>query len=161
MPLEVERKFLLPGPPDWLADRASTRIEQGYLVAEPGGEVRLRRIGEQPRLTVKRGHGEVREEAEVDLSPQQFDQLWPLTEPMRLIKRRYLVPLDDLELEVDVFEGDLEGLVTAEIEFESQAAADEFEPPRWLGKEVTGDDRYANQSLALSGAPDPISTQVA
>jgi adenylate cyclase len=159
MPLEVERKFLLSGAPDWLEDHPSDRIEQGYLVAEGGVEVRLRRRGEQPRLTVKRGQGEVREEAEVDLSPEQFDELWPLTESMRLSKRRYLVPLDDLEVEVDSFEGDLGGLVTAEIEFQSRAAADRFEPPSWLGEEVTGDERYANQSLAGSKLPDRAISQ--
>jgi len=158
MPLEVERKFLLPGAPDWLQEHPSNRIEQGYLAAEDGDEVRLRRRGEQPKLTVKRGQGEVREEAEVDLSPEQFDELWPLTESMRLTKTRYLVPLDDLEVEVDTFEGDLEGLVTAEIEFESRAAADRFEPPSWLGEEVTGDERYANQSLVRSGLPDRASS---
>jgi CYTH domain-containing protein len=156
MALEVERKFLLSGAPEWLEDHPSERIEQGYLVAEDGEEVRLRRSGEKRRLTVKRGQGEVREEVEVDLSPPQFDELWPLTEQLRLTKRRYLVPLDDLEVEVDAFDGDLEGLVTAEIEFESAAAADEFEPPSWLGEEVTGDERYANQGLARSrGATIP------
>ncbi|MDX6412425.1 MAG: hypothetical protein QOE91_1941, partial [Gaiellaceae bacterium] len=28
-----------------------------------------------------------------------------------------------------------------------------FSPPAWLGDEVTGDKRYANQSLATHGAP--------
>jgi len=41
----------------------------------------------------------------------------------------------------------------AEVEFESEAESDEFEPPGWLGEEVTGDDRYSGQSLARSGIP--------
>ena len=48
----------------------------------------------------------------------------------------------------------LDGLLTAEIEFPSEAAARAFSPPPWLGEEVTGDATYANQNLAtLRSAP--------
>ena len=57
-----------------------------------------------------------------------------------------------LEAEVDVYEGDLAGLVTAEVEFGFERQSRSFQPPAWLGEEVTGDRRYANQSLALEGA---------
>ena len=151
MPDEIERKFMLDKLPDWLQDCSSTPIEQGYLAIDEEVEVRLRRIGERRLLTAKRGHGEVREEVEVGLGEHQFDALWPLTDSQRLRKTRYLVPLDGLKAEVDVFEGELEGLVTAEVEFDSAAQSRDFQPPPWLGDEVTGDSRYANQSLALHG----------
>jgi CYTH domain-containing protein len=41
----------------------------------------------------------------------------------------------------------------AEVEFESEAESQEFEPPDWLGGEITDDERYSGQSLALRGAP--------
>ena len=69
------------------------------------------------------------------------------------------MPVGDLEAEVDVYEGRLEGLTTAEIEFGSEADADEFEPPAWLGEEVTGDKRFANQNLVRAGIPAPMSNQ--
>ena len=47
--------------------------------------------------------------------------------------------------EVDVFEGDNEGLVMAEIELESEN--DTFEKPDFIGKEVTGDRRYYNSHM--------------
>jgi adenylate cyclase len=161
MPPEVERKFLFAGALDWLDRYPSTPIEQGYLAIEETVEVRLRRAGDGRRLTVKRGHGEVRDEVEVELDRDQFDRLWPLTESRRLRKRRYLVPVGDLEAEVDVFEGPLEGLTTAEIEFASEADAEEFEPPAWLGEEVTDDERFANQNLVRFGPPDLASAQKA
>ena len=40
-----------------------------------------------------------------------------------------------------------------EIEFPSLEASEAFAPPPWVGPEVTGDPRYANQSLALAGCP--------
>jgi CYTH domain-containing protein len=64
-----------------------------------------------------------------------------------------VLPHDELEIELDVFEGELEGLVVAEVEFDSDAAADSFEPPEWFGDEVTGDDRYLNETLAIQGRP--------
>jgi CYTH domain-containing protein/CHAD domain-containing protein len=149
---EVERKFLLAEAPDRLRDCASARIEQGYVTLADGVEVRLRRAEDRRLLTVKRGDGEVREEVEVGLSDDQFEALWPLTESQRLRKTRYLIPLGDgLLAEVDVYEDDLQGLVTAEVEFDSEQRSRDFQPPRWLGEEVTGDRRYSNRSLALEG----------
>jgi adenylate cyclase len=154
MAAEIERKFLLDEPPDWLPACASVRIEQGYVAIAEASEVRLRKADDRHRLTAKRGHGEVREEAEVDLTADQFDPLWPLTEGQRLQKTRYRAPLDGgLEAEIDVYAGQLEGLVTAEVEFGSPAASRDFTPPPWLGEEITGDDRYANQTLVLDGVP--------
>jgi adenylate cyclase len=148
---EVERKFVVAQMPD-LADEGE-EIVQGYLAIGAEGEVRLRRRGEGRVLTVKRGEGLSRSEAEVELDQEQFDSLWPLTEGRRLKKRRHLVPHGDLQIELDVYEGELEGLIVAEIEFPSEAEARRFEPADWLGEEVTGDRAYLNETLAVSGHP--------
>jgi adenylate cyclase len=151
--MEVERKFRLHQAPD-LAGSHSDPIEQGYLAVGAEGEVRLRRKGEQTLITAKQGAGLSRGEAEVEISPEQFEALWPLTEGRRLRKRRHLLPHDGLEVEVDVYEGELEGLVVAEVEFDSEEQARGFEAPAWLGEDVTGDDRFLNETLAVNGAPD-------
>ena len=149
MATEIERKFLLDEPPDELRGRAGKRIEQGYLVAGESIEVRLRKVEGRRLLTAKLGQGEARTEVEIVLGIDQFDALWPLTESRRLRKTRYLVPLGaGLEAEVDVYEGDLTGLVTAEVEFGFERQSQTFQPPPWLGQEVTGERRYANQTLA-------------
>lgn len=154
--MEIERKFALDQPPD-LSGRESVAIEQGYLaVASQGGaEVRLRRKGEATLLTIKGGTGAVRTEEEFEIERERFEVLWPLTEGRRVVKRRHLIPLGELTAEVDVYEGALEGLVTAEVEFSSEPEADRFKPPEWLGREVTGDERYLNERLATDGRPDP------
>jgi adenylate cyclase len=150
--VEVERKFLVPEAPD-LSGAEAEEIVQGYLAIGADGEVRLRRRGDALVLTAKRGSGLSREEAEVEVAPEQFERLWPLTEGRRLHKRRHVVPDGDRRIEVDVYEGELEGLVVAEVEFPSEQAARAFEPPPWLGDEVTGDERYLNETLATQGAP--------
>jgi adenylate cyclase len=150
--MEVERKFLVHEPPD-LHGTEYDEIEQGYLAIGADGEVRVRRKGDRLVLTAKRGEGLSRHEAEIELARQAFDELWPLTEGRRLHKRRHVVPHGDLRIEVDVYEGELEGLVVAEIEFSSEDEARRFEPPAWLSDEVTGDHRYLNETLATEGAP--------
>jgi CYTH domain-containing protein len=150
--MEVERKFLVSEPPD-LDGVDSDEIEQGYLAIGAEGEVRLRRKGDQLILTAKRGSGLARDEAETELDPEDFERLWPLTEGRRLHKRRHVLPDGDLEIEVDVYGGELAGLVVAEIEFASEEAARGFKPAEWIGEEVTGDERYLNETLATRGRP--------
>jgi adenylate cyclase len=155
MSVEIERKYRLSEMPDWLRACPQREIEQGYLaIAEDGTEVRLRRRDEQTLLTVKRGRGEKRLEEEIELDSAQFDALWPLTEGARLSKTRHLVPHGELTIEVDVFKGALAGMVLGEVEFESEDDSGAFDPPDWLGTEVTGDHRYANESLAVHGVPE-------
>jgi CYTH domain-containing protein/CHAD domain-containing protein len=154
MSSEIERKFLLGELPSWLADRSGERISQGYLTNGEGAEIRLRRAGPRTLLTVKTGAGEDRDEVEVELNADLFDSLWPLTEGRRVAKTRLREPLgEDLAAEVDVYDGDLEGLVVAEVEFDSAERSRAFQPPSWLGDEVTGDLRYSNRRLAADGAP--------
>jgi adenylate cyclase len=150
--MEVERKFLVSGFPD-LDGTDADEIEQGYLAIGSDGEVRLRRKGERLLLTAKRGAGLSRQEAEVEIDRASFDELWSLTDGRRLKKRRHVVPYGELEIELDVYAGDLEGLIVAEIEFVSEEDAKDFDPPDWLGEEVTGDHRYLNETLATAGVP--------
>jgi adenylate cyclase len=152
--MEIERKFLVPEPPDGIDSQRSGRIEQGYLaIGKSGEQVRLRRVGDELSLTVKRGRGEVRTEEEVGLREDQFEHLWPLTEGRRVVKTRHWIPAGDRTIELDVYEGSLDGLLTAEVEFPSEAESHAFEPPPWFGEEVTDDDRYKNESLAVDGMP--------
>ena len=148
-PLEIERKFLVRKIPDGLTSYPASDIAQGYLVSlEDGLQVRLRKSGERYLLTYKRGTGNVREEREVELTAEQFDALWPATEGKRLAKTRYEIPFGGRVVEIDVYHEKHEGLVVAEVEFDAEEAAKDFQPPDWLGADVTGDPRYSNQLLA-------------
>lgn len=146
---EIERKFLVRKLPDDLAMYPSTEISQGYLVSTDDGlQVRLRKKHDEYSLTYKRGLGNVREEREVTLSAEQFSTLWPATAGKRLIKTRYEIPLGDRVVEIDLYGGQHEDLIVAEVEFEDEQSALNFQPPDWLGDDVTGDPRYSNQLLA-------------
>ena len=156
--VEIERKFLVGELPGDLGRYESDHIDQGYVaIGDDGVEVRVRRRGDDMTLTIKSGPGMTRTEEEVAIDARRFESLWPLTEGRRVNKTRHLIPLGgDLTAELDVYSGAHDGLLTAEIEFPSVEASEAFEPPAWLGREVTGDGDYANQALALKGrSPRP------
>ena len=153
---EIERKFLLHELPPAIADIEPTRIDQGYLAVTDDVEVRIRARGGDHLLTVKGGRGEVRTEVTLLVSPEQFDHLWALTAGRRIHKERWVLQPDpdaEVEVEVDRFEDDLDGLLVAEVEFASEDASRAFTPPDWFGSEVTGDDRYRNAALATQRPP--------
>lgn len=157
IPLEIERKFLVKNLPEGLELSPHTVIIQGYVViTEDGTEVRVRDKGGLYFQTVKSGGGKTRSEVEMSISRQQFEALWPLTKGKRVEKTRYEISYENRVIELDVYHGDLNGLVTAEVEFDSEEVSNQFTPPGWLGQEVTEDRRYKNQNLALNGIPQVI-----
>ena len=146
---EIERKFLLQRLPRNLSGARSYLIWQGYLASETGGRhVRLRKKARSASLTFKVGRGNAREEREIGLSPKQFAALWPATAGRRLRKVRYEVPWKNFLIEIDIYGGDNEGLMVAEVEFPNHSARRKFKPPSWFGREVTGEKRYSNIRLA-------------
>jgi CYTH domain-containing protein len=134
--------------------RDETPILQGYLAHDEHREVRIRQYGNNHFLTVKEGRGLKRREIEVEISPRQFQALWPSTEGRRLAKVRSLVNHGALQVEVDRYYGDLEPLLVAEVEFSSVKASKIFEKPDYFGLEVTEEEAYRNVSLAIHGLPD-------
>jgi adenylate cyclase len=152
-PVEVERKWLVRDLPD-LSGYRGKNVIQGYIaVSADGTEVRLRQTDEQFFQTVKSEGGLVRDEIEVELSKEQFETLWRATTGRRLEKTRYRLPWADKQVEIDVYQGALTGLVVAEVEFTSAGESARFAPPPWFGPEVTEDEHYKNVNLALHGRP--------
>jgi adenylate cyclase len=154
--VEIERKFLVWALPEDLEGWTATRLQQGYLAITDDVEVRVRRRegDEAATLTIKSAPGLVRVEEELEIDARRFAALWPLTAGRRLVKTRHTRQADAGVLyELDVYEGDLDGLRTLEVEFGDEATARAFVAPPWAGEDVTGDRRYANQALALEGRP--------
>ncbi|RUX24996.1 CYTH domain-containing protein [Mesorhizobium sp. M7A.F.Ca.US.011.01.1.1] len=151
---EVERKFLVSSPA-WLElAEADIRILQFYLAAGPERTVRIRiSDGISARLTLKFG-SKARERDE-------FEYSIPLSEAVEMLdfaigrvieKTRHHVRHRGYLYEIDVFGGPLAGLVIAELET-PEDVPDEMLPD-WLGREVTGESKFYNASLALGGIPE-------
>lgn len=149
---EIERKFLIAVPPPNLDQYPHEEVQQGYgAITADGTEVRLRKKGDRYFQTIKTGKGKTREETEIEISESQFIVLWKTTKGKRLKKVRYEVPLGQSTIELDVYDEPLKGLLIAEVEFASEKESETFVAPDWFGDEVTEDEKYKNQQLALHG----------
>jgi adenylate cyclase len=149
---EIERKFVVDQLPAELRAHDSERIRQGYLTVEPV-EVRARSRDDRTyELTVKSAGALTRAEVNLQLTREQFEELWPHAQGA-IEKTRSSYDVDGWTAEVDVYDGALVGLVVVEVEFPSEADASAFAPPEWFGTEVTDDPRYRNAALASAGSP--------
>ncbi len=152
---EIERKFLLRND-GWRASADGGRhLRQAYLARTENLVARVRLIDEaEAVITIKSaGKGLSRQEFEYPIPVPDALALMKLAMGRPVSKRRHTVPADPGAWEIDVFEGEHAGLVLAEIELPHGDA--DFARPDWLGKEVTGDARYYNTTLAgVSGLDD-------
>lgn len=156
-PIETELKFLVDKIPEEinLENIPHTILRQGYVVVNSdGAETRIRSFdNERFELTVKSAGTVQRTEQTIKLPKDMFEVLWAQTAGMRVEKTRYNIPYGKHTIELDIYEGPLNGLITAEVEFtgrqeDAEVKALTFEPPVWFGCDVTKDRRYKNQNLA-------------
>jgi CYTH domain-containing protein len=152
---EIERKFLLTAVPGAEVLGPGRRLRQGYVAVDGAVEVRVRIDDGGAVLTVKAGSGLARTEVELPLDGADADALWAHTAGRRIEKRRHRCALGDdgPVAEVDLFDGDLDGLAVVEVEFPDAGAAAAFEPPPWFGRELTGEGGWSNADLARFGRP--------
>ncbi len=148
--MEIERKYLVHSLPERLEQYESKQIEQGYLCTNP--VVRIRRSNENYILTYKGEGLMVREEYNLPLTKEGYEHMRQKADGILIKKTRYLIPLTDrLTIELDVFSDELEGLLLAEVEFETEEEANRFTPPAWFGEDVTFSEKYQNCTLSKSG----------
>ena len=146
--MEIERKFLIKQIPENLKQYPCRIIEQGYLNTSP--VVRVRRDNDEYYLTYKGKGFLAREEYNLPLNAEAYAHLIKKADGNIISKRRYLIPVPDskLTIELDVFDPPFAPLILAEVEFESVEEASAFTPPDWFAEDVTEDRQYANSYLS-------------
>ena len=147
MAQEIERKFRVAND-DWRAlATSSSSLKQGHLSSSAEATVRVRLEDNLGTVTIKsKTNGITRNEFEYAIPAQEAKELLMLCSGPLIEKIRYRIPQENHTWEIDVFEGDNDGLIIAEIELTSDE--DYFAKPQWLGEEVSGDSRYYNSNLA-------------
>ncbi len=156
---EIERKYLVCGEDYKALATQVYHIRQGYLCRDAERTIRIRQrvetssqgvsLSNEAFLTIK---GKPQEgmighfEYEHNVPQSAADGLFALCKPGIIDKHRYIVPHDEVIIEVDLFHGENEGLVMAEIELQSEDQ--HVALPAWLGEEVTHDERYYNAYLS-------------
>ena len=146
--LEIERKYLVKSLDFIQEAKTVKRIIQGFLNTHPERTVRIRISGEAAFITVKgisNATGTTRMEWEQNIDVNDAHQLLKICEPGIIDKTRYEIIHRGFVFEVDVFHGENEGLIIAEIELSGEDET--FVKPDWLGDEVTGATKYYNSKL--------------
>lgn len=143
---EVERKFLVDQG-TWQAPDAGVHFKQGYLSSQKERVVRVRIEGEKAKITIKG--------ITTGVTRSEFEYLIPVDDAALLLdnlceqplidKHRYRQEVGGKVWEIDVFHGQNEGLVVAEIELASEDEG--FVLPPWAVQEVSSDPRYFNSNL--------------
>lgn len=146
---EIERKFLIQRDL-WKPEGEGKAYRQGYLSRDEDRVVRVRIAGDAAFLTIKgRAQNVSRLEFEYPIPIEDAEILLDrICERPLIEKTRYEQKLGEHTWEVDVFHGENDGLVLAEIELSEEDEA--FERPSWLGREVSDDPRYFNSNLSKS-----------
>lgn len=146
MGIEIERKFLIDL--SLIGDMGTgIKIQQGYLPTVNNIVVRARVSGHVAYLTLK---GKM-----IGISRTEFEYEIPVSDAQSIIdemcngltvdKTRYMIPHCGHVWEIDIFHGDNDGLIVAEVEMNAE---DEIvELPVWVVKEVTDQRKYSNSSL--------------
>lgn len=156
--IEIERKFLIDSDdlPDAITAATKIEIVQTYINFSP--EMRVRKIDDLYHFfTMKLPKDDIglsREEVEVLITPTEYAELLPKQVGSTIYKTRYEFTENGFSIEVDIYSGELSGLVVAEVEFASIKKSEDFTPPHWFGKDITSDLRYKNANLARYGMPD-------
>jgi len=149
MGIEIERKFLVVAD-EWEKTEkpAGSSYRQGYMCKEPSKTVRVRLTDRVAYITIKgKSQGATRAEYEYPIPQNDAEELLQDFCEEIITKIRYTIDYAGKTWEVDVFSGDNEGLIIAEIELNDEAET--FETPHWVGEEVTHDKRYFNSNLSV------------
>jgi CYTH domain-containing protein len=150
MGIEIERKFLVKKE-NWneLEKPRGENFRQGYLLTDPKKTIRVRQTSDKGFLTIKGiSVGATRAEYEYEIPLEEAQELLDQFAVSELSKIRYKISVDHHIWEVDVFLGENEGLIVAEIELKTEDES--FKIPDWIAQEVTAEEKYFNSNLTLN-----------
>ncbi|MBR2705164.1 MAG: hypothetical protein IKE91_06830 [Clostridia bacterium] len=147
MGIEIERRFLVKNMDKvnelvkQYTDSKKTII-QDYVYSDVLTAIRKRKIvkndNEKYIYTIKTGFNSLSiNEFEEEMTKEQYDSIKPDSSRWTIEKDRYIIPYENgLKIELDVFHGKYEGLIFAEIEFESEDQAKNANIPDWFDVEI-------------------------
>lgn len=176
--MEIERKYLIHKLPENLEAYPCHLIEQAYLCTEPvvrirrqdndyiltykGSGLMAREEYNLPLTETAYAHLLAKADGTVITKKRYVLPLKSQTvsatdtaRPNPMVRNTHAVSeanlsleMNALNIELDIFSGQWQGLQMAEVEFPNEETARRFQPPAWFGEEVTFDGRYHNSWLS-------------
>ena len=132
---EIERKFLPKELPN-LTNLKPITYERYYLRIENGLEERIQKKGNKYEFERKvRKSDLTRDTQRKEITKEEFEKL--KQNATRAIQRDSYKLQDNPKISIKIYQGDYEGLVRVEVEFESEEQAGRFIIPDWFGREIT------------------------
>ena len=146
--MEIERKFTVRKLPENLDSYPCHLIEQAYLNTDP--VIRVRRQDDEFYMTYKGKGLLMREEYNLPLNEVSYYHLREKADGNIISKKRYIIPIKDSSLcvELDIFDKPFAPLIIAEVEFPDKETAEAFAPLDWFDQDVTNDPAYHNSNLS-------------
>lgn len=132
---EIERKFLVKKLPP-IDGLVSKHYERYILPSDHGKEMRIQQVGSHYELEELEIESELgRKKTKRNISKEEFEKL--KSQSVRSITRDSYMISENPNITLKIYHGAYKGLVRAEIEFDSEEAAQRFNPLDWMGKEIT------------------------
>ncbi|UOM33290.1 CHAD domain-containing protein [Acuticoccus sp. I52.16.1] len=150
---EIERKFMVVGDTWRDAVRETMALRQAYIANTETLSIRVRiKNDSEATLTVKSAAMTLaRTEVEFKIPLGKAEALMSLATGLTIEKRRHVVPVGGIDVEVDEFVTPDPALVMAEVELSRPDAP--LPVAAWLGREVTGNPRYYGATMAAAVRP--------
>jgi len=152
MQIELEKTYLLKYIPKDLKNYPNNEYLDIYipsLITHP--VLRIRKRGAEYEITKKYPINwrdtSKQHEFTISLNQAEFDELEANLKGKRAQKQRYLYEYQGKIVEIDVFNGDLKGLILADFEFQTEEEMAKFIPPDFCLIEVTQEKATAGGML--------------
>ncbi len=128
---EIERKFFVREMPD-LSGTGPLHYERYFLKREKSGEERISKINgsyfyeSKTEISILERSRERKE-----INKREFNKLKQSASKV-IIRDRYDISVDP-KISVQIYHGRFEGLIRAEVEFETEEQAQMYTPEPWMG----------------------------
>lgn len=136
MSSEIERKFLVKELPH--LDATTSKVYERYFLETGPTEKRIQKVGDKYFYEEKSEISELERsrDQKKEISEEEFNNLKQGSEGP-LIRERFDISSNP-KISIQIYRNNFEGLVRAEVEFNSKEEATAFQPLPWMGKEITG-----------------------
>lgn len=152
--MEIEKKFLVKDISHLnLSNYSKIEMVQDYLYIDKLTIVRKRKCIKNNQktymYTIKTDKKNLSvNEIEKEITEDEYNSLPTKPSYNSLSKTRYIIPyIEDLKIELDIFHGIYDGLIFAEIEFNSEEQANSIPVPKWFDKELS--HTITNSDMAM------------
>ena len=149
---EIELTFLIKEIPEGIKNSPKNEMLDIYLPSNSEhASLRIRKSGEKMEITKKEPvHGtdsSFQLEKTIPLTKDEYSELATIG-GKRVEKTRFYYKESGVDYEIDIFKGDLYGLVLVDVEFKSLEEKAKFVKPDWCLVEVTQEKFIAGGMLA-------------